>query len=214
MKTISFYFDPISPYAWLAFAKLPEALAGLSYAVIYKPVLFGAVLAHHGQLGPAEIAPKRDWTYRHVSWLAQTHGVGLQFPARHPFNPLGLLRLAVACGGAGLPNRYVTEQLFLHVWQGGQDAADPERLQALADKLAPPRDPNGVQVKAQLKSMTDDALAAGLFGVPSMEVDGKMFWGLDALPMLRDYLAGGAWFAGPAWDTAGAVPAGVIRSRR
>ncbi len=214
MKDINFYFDPISPFAWLAFAQLPEALAGLGYTVTYRPLLFGAVLSHHGQLGPAEIAPKRDWTYRQVLWLAKKHAVELQMPARHPFNPLGLLRLAVACGRDGLPNRYVTEKLFLHVWQGGQDAADPQRLQELTDRLAPARDPNGDAVKAQLKTLTDEAIALGVFGVPTMEVDGRLFWGLDALPMLRDYLDGDAWFVGPAWDSVAKVVPGVTRTRR
>lgn len=213
MKHITFHFDLISPYAYLAFEKLPEVLEGLSYSVAYQPVLFGAVLGHHGQLGPAEIMPKRDWTYRQVLWLAHVHGVPLQMPAGHPFNPLGLLRLAVACGRDGLPNRYVTEQLFHHVWRTGADAADPQRLQALAQHLAPARDPADDAVKARLKQLTESALTRGLFGVPTMEVDGRMFWGFDALPMLRDYLRRDRWFEGPAWETAAAIPVGVRRAR-
>ena len=66
MKRITFYLDFISPYAYLAFEQLPQALQGLSYAVDYQPVLFAGLLKHHGQLGPAEIAGKRDWTYRQI----------------------------------------------------------------------------------------------------------------------------------------------------
>lgn len=217
VKQITFYFDVISPYAWLAFQKLPEALLGLSYGVVYQPVLFGGVLGHHGQLGPAEIAPKRDWTYRQVLWLAQSQRVELQMPANHPFNPLGLLRLAVACGHDGAaPNRCVTESLFRHVWaSGGADATDPARLQVLTGQLAPSRDPTGDAVKSQLKANTDDAITRGVFGVPTMEVDGKLFWGFDALPMLRAYLETDPWFAtGGAWDTVVSVPTGVSRVRR
>ena len=213
MKHLVFYFDVISPYAWMAFARLPVALEGHSYSVTYKPVVFGAVLSHHGQLGPAEIPAKRDWTYRQVLWLARSHGVDLQMPARHPFNPLTLLRLAVACGRNGLPNRYVTEQLFRHVWCGGADAADPQRLLVLTEQLAPGRDPQSDAVKAELRAHTEEALAFGLFGVPTIEVDGRMFWGLDALPMLRAYLDGDAWFASGAWEAVGTVPAGVSRKR-
>ena len=215
MKNIDFFFDFISPYACLAFEKLPETLMGLSYSVSYKPVLFAAMLQHHGQLGPAEIQPKRDWTYRQVAWLAHTQGVELQMPAAHPFNPLPLLRLAVASNPQGAPNRYVTEALFHHVWHGGADAADPQRLETLVQQIAPPRDPNGDEVKAQLKAHTDAAIKQGLFGVPTMVVDGKPFWGFDALPMLRDYLRGDAWFEnGGAWDTATQVSAGISRARR
>lgn len=212
MKHITFYLDFISPYAYLAFEKLPEALMGLSYTVTHKPVLFAGLLQHHGQLGPAEIPPKRDWTYRQVQWLAHTHGVALQLPAAHPFNPLALLRLAVACDAAGTPNRHVTGTVFRHVWTSGADAADAARLAALQAQLAPARDASSAEVKAQLKAHTDEAIARGLFGVPTFAVDDKLFWGLDALPVLRAYLAGDAWFASGAWEAAHTLPSGVQRA--
>jgi 2-hydroxychromene-2-carboxylate isomerase len=226
MKHITFYLDFISPYAYLAFERLPEALMGQSYSVTYKPILFAALLKHHGQLGPAEIAPKRDWTYRQVQWLAHSQGVALQLPAAHPFNPLGLLRLAVACGvqegglqegraqdDAGSPSRFVVETLFHHVWQGGGDAASPARLAEVSAMLVPARDANGDRVKAQLKANTEEAIALGVFGVPTLQVDDKLFWGSDALPMLRDYMRGDAWFDGPAWRTASQLPVGAVRPK-
>ena len=211
MKHITFYLDFISHYAYLAFEKLPLALMGHSYSVTYKPILFAALLKHHGQLGPAEIAPKRDWTYRQVQWLAHTQGVELQLPASHPFNPLALLRLAVASDAQGLPNRYVCETLFRHVWCGGAEASDTARLQTVTEQLAPTRAPNSDEVKAQLKANTDEAIGRGVFGVPMFEVDGKLFWGVDALPMLSAYLTGDAWFDG-AWYSVAAVAAGVKRA--
>ena len=209
MKHITFYLDFISPYAYLAFEELPQALMGLSYSVTYKPLLFAALLKHHGQLGPAEIAPKRDWTYRQVLWQAHTRGIALEMPAAHPFNPLGLLRLAVASQAQGQPNRYVCETLFRHVWMGGADASDVARLAALATQLAPERDPSDATVKEQLKAHADEAIAAGVFGVPAMVVDSRVFWGLDALPMLRAYLEGNPWFADRHWDAVRQVPSGV-----
>lgn len=214
MKHITFYLDFISPYAWLAFEKLPEALKGISYSVTYKPLLFAGLLKHHGQLGPAEIAGKREWTYRQVLWLAHEQGVALQLPAQHPFNPLPLLRLAVACDAKGTPNRYVCETLLRHVWCGGADAADESRLAQVTALLAPQRAPGSVEVKADLKAHTDEAIEQGVFGVPTMAVDGKFFWGLDALPMLRAYLLGDAWFDGPDWDAAGQLGSGATRPRQ
>jgi len=211
MKQITFYLDFVSPYAYLAFEKLPQALQGLSYSVDYRPVLFAGLLKHHGQLGPAEIPSKRDWTYRQVLWQAHTHGIPMQMPAAHPFNPLPLLRLALACGAQGLANRYACEAIFRHVWRGGADAVDAQRLEALKQSLAPPRDPASDAVKAQLKSNTDDAIARGLFGVPACAVDDKLFWGFDALPMLRAYLDNDSWFAGGDWEAAGKIAAGVTR---
>ncbi|WP_395669841.1 2-hydroxychromene-2-carboxylate isomerase [Rhodoferax sp.] len=192
MKQITFFLDFISPYAYLAFETLPKALLGVSYTVSYQPVLFAGLLKHHGQLGPAEIPAKRDWMHRQVRWLAQRDGIPLQFPAQHPFNPLGLLRLAVASDPAGLPNRYVCETLFRHVWVGGADAASEERLHLLTELLAPARDPRSAEVKAQLQAHGAAAIAQGVFGVPTFVVDGQVFWGQDALPMLRSYIEGDA----------------------
>lgn len=213
MKQITFHLDFISPYAYLAFEKLPVALQGLSYAVGYRPVLFAAFLQKHGQLGPAEIQPKRDWTYRQVLWLGHANDIAIDMPAAHPFNPLALLRLSLACGAQGSINRYVAETVFRHVWRGGLDAADPQRIDMLRQTLQPARDPASGEVKAELKANTDDALAQGLFGVPTMVVDDKVFWGFDALPMLRAYLEGDAWFDG-AWDSAREVATGITRTPR
>ena len=213
MKHITFYLDFISPYAHLAFEKLPETLMGLSYSVSYKPVLLGALLKHHGQLGPAEVPAKRDWTYRHVQWLGHQHQVQLQMPSVHPFNPLPLLRLAIAAAGGGDPNRYVCETLLRHVWQDGADALDAARLKALHEQLQPSLAPDDEAVKARLRRNTDEAIAAGVFGVPAYAVDDKLFWGFDALPMLRDYLRGDAWFDGPGWHAVGRIAAGAVRQR-
>ena len=211
MKTITFYLDFISPYAWLAFNALPQALQGISHRVVHKPILFGALLKHHGQLGPAEIATKREWTYRQVLWLAHQQGCALRLPAAHPFNPLSLLRLALACDADGQPSRYVCEQVFRHVWCSGEDAADAQRLQSLTAQLQPARDLAAPEVKLALQANTDEAIAQGVFGVPSFVADGKVFWGQDALPMLRAYLLGDAWFDGPDWNAVQHTTVGVRR---
>lgn len=190
MHRVIFHFDVVSPYAYLAFEQLPEALAGISHFVEYRPVLFAGLLKAWGHKGPVEIPAKREWTYRQVDWLARQAGVPLQLPTPHPFNPLALLRLALACDEAGrMPNRRVVEAVMRHAWQGGgADPNEPKRLTALTATLQPVRDPNGNEVKAELKALTDAAIAQGLFGVPSFEAFGRLYWGLDALPMLREDL--------------------------
>ena len=213
MKHITFHFDFISPYAYLAFEQLPLALQGISYSASYRPVLFAGLLRHHGQLGPAEIDAKRDWTYRQVMWLAHKLNLPIKMPASHPFNPLPLLRLAIACNATptGEGNRYVCETIFRHVWQGGQEAGNTERLAALVALLSPAHDAQSDIVKDCLKSNADKAIALGVFGVPSVTVDDKIFWGLDALPMLRDYLLQTAWFRGGAWHDISRIGVGVSR---
>lgn len=214
MKHITFYFDFISPYAYFALEKLPDALAGVNCTVSHKPVLFAGLLQHHGQLGPAEIESKRDWTYRQIQWIAHANGIDLRLPAAHPFNPLALLRLAIAAQSAGHPNRSVCTQLFRYVWCSGQDPADPDRLASLTTRLAPVRDPDDAEVKAQLKTNTEEAIARGVFGVPTFAVDDKLFWGLDSLPMLRAYLDDDPWFRGDAWDATHRVQVGARRRKQ
>lgn len=219
MKEIHFYFDFISPYAWLAFQALPQTLEGISHRVHYHPVLFGALLKHHGQLGPAEMPGKRDWTYRQVMWLAKQQGTVLKMPASHPFNPLALLRLAVATSANGEPNRYVVESIFKHVWCEGLEATDADRLATLQAHLLSQaslqgvaKDPQSDDVKRMLQQQTESAIALGLFGVPSMVVDGQVFWGQDALPMLRAYLEGDTWFQSSAWRDVSQLPVGIRRT--
>ena len=212
MKQLDFWFDPISPFAYLAFERLPQVLEGVSYEVRYRPVLFAAMLKHWGQKGPAEIEPKRAWTFRHVRWLAQQHGIVLQTPAQHPFNPLAHLRLLHACAPeGGTPNRLACETVLHHIWHGGHDANDAQRLEALGRALAPRRRADDPAVKQALRDATDAAVARGVFGVPTLECDGRLFWGLDALPMLGACLRGDAGFDTAAWEREGASRPGVKR---
>lgn len=207
MKHITFYLDFISPYAYLAFEQLPKALEGLSYSVAYRPVLLGALLKHHGQLGPAEVPSKRAWTYRHVLWLGHANGIDIDMPASHPYDPLPHLRLALATTTDGDINRHTAETIFRNVWQGGAEAGDAARLAALVAQLPAVRDAAGEEARAQLRTNTGEALARGVFGVPAFEVDGRVFWGFDGLAMLRASLTGDVWFAGPTWDQADRRPA-------
>lgn len=190
MQRVIFHFDVVSPYAYLAFEQLPEALADISHHVEYRPVLFAGLLKAWGHKGPVEIPAKREWTYRQVDWLARQAGLPLRLPDPHPYNPLALLRLTLACDMAGrMPCRRVVEAVMRHAWRGdGANPNAPDRLASLTAELQPVRDPQGEAVKAELKALTDAAIAQGLFGVPSFQVQGRLYWGLDALPMLREDL--------------------------
>jgi 2-hydroxychromene-2-carboxylate isomerase len=143
-----------------------------------------------------------------VHWQAQRHGIPLQTPAQHPFNPLPLQRLLLAAG----PNRRTVEAVLHHVWRGEGAAADaPERLAALTALLAPALNPASTEVKQQLRSYTEAAAALGVFGVPSFALGERLFWGHDGLEMLADALHGSPWFSGPDWDHEGAPRPGVRR---
>ena len=143
--------------------------------------------------------------------MAHELSIELHLPAAHPFNPLDLMRLAVATNFSGLPNRYVVEKLFHHVWRGGIDAVDAQRLETLKAELKLVAEPNSPNVKALLKTHTDSAIEQSVFGVPTLQVDGKLFFGLDALPMLAAYLKQDQWFSDDAWLKVAELPVGTSR---
>src|SRR5262245_54809881 len=118
------YFDFISPFSYLQLDRLPE-LEAQGLRISLKPILFAALLDHWGQRGPAEIAPKRSFTYAHTAWLARRRGVPLRVPEAHPFSPLKLLRLALHLG----PDAATVRRLFEFVWR---DGAIPENAAAWA----------------------------------------------------------------------------------
>ena len=90
---IEFWFDFISPYAYLAWQRIHPVVEAHGRALIYRPVLFAGLLDHWGQLGPAEIPPKREFVFRQVLRRAAALGVPLEPPPSHPFNSLLGLRL-------------------------------------------------------------------------------------------------------------------------
>ena len=172
---LRWYFDVISPFAYLQWPKV-KALAARR-EVILVPVLLAAVLATRGQKGPAEIPGKREFTYRHVLWQAREAGMPLQFPPAHPFNPVTALRLCIA-GGCTVA---VVDAVFDWIWVHGRAGDGSEALQPLLRQLGIGADAvTDPAVKNALRANTDAALAAGVFGVPTLQVGDALFWGNDA----------------------------------
>ena len=189
MQRVIFDFDVVSPYAYLAFERLPSALEGLSHHVEYRPLLFAGLLKHWGSTAPVDVPPKKAWLFRQCAWIAERDGFVFRPPVPHPYNPLALLRLLVASVPAGSqPNRRAVELAMRHVWaRDGGDPNDPAALRAITDAIAPVRDPASPEVKAELQARTAAAAAAGVFGVPSFRLDdGPLFWGTDSMEMLVD----------------------------
>lgn len=208
LPTADWWFDFISPYAYLQSERLAR-FDGLAQLRL-RPVLFAGLLAHHGTKGPAEIPGKREHTYRQVAWLAHREGIALAFPPMHPFNPLPLLRLFVSTGGG----REALHAIFRFVWQDGRLPDDSEAFARLAKSLGIDDVPAALarpDVKDALRASTDEAVAHGVFGVPTLDVDGERFWGFDATDMAVAWLQGDAFLRGEAMRRAGAVPQGVRR---
>lgn len=206
----TWYFDFISPFSYLQLARVHEWRARFEIAPI--PVAFGAVLTHHGSVGPAETAGKREFTYRFVQWQAERSGIPLRFPPAHPFNPIAALRLCIAAGATWA----AVEAIFAHTWRDGRAAATAAELAPVAQALGiddVERAIGADAVKAQLRANTDAAIAAGVFGVPTLRIGAELFWGNDASAMVDDWLADPQRFSGPEYDRLARMPIGVERRR-
>jgi 2-hydroxychromene-2-carboxylate isomerase len=175
----TWYFDFISPYAYLQWQRLKS----LGLAVQPVPILFAAVLDHLGHKGPAEMTAKRRFTYRYVQFEAMRRGVPFRFPDAHPFNPLTALRLAIALDAQS----DAVDPIFAQIWgRGGstEDFADIARGFGIDDVATANA---GAEVNATLRTNTETALARGVFGVPTLVIGDELFWGDDAAAMALAY---------------------------
>jgi 2-hydroxychromene-2-carboxylate isomerase len=210
MPQMSWYFDLVSPFSWIALPRV-EALAA-RHGVALRPVVLGAILSHWGSTGPAELAPKRLHTYRLVQFQAEQAGVRLRFPPRHPFNSLGALRLLTGLGAAPAAVRTA----FEFVWAEGRDPSDPAELAALGERLGVADAAALAEApasKAALRAATEDAIAAGVFGVPTLMIDGTPFWGADAMPLAEAFVADPGLLGHGEMQRVATLPVGVERRR-
>lgn len=193
-RTIGFYFDYVSPYAYLASTQIRAIAERHGAEVEAVPVLFAAMLASTGSRGPAEIPVRRDYMVRDVIRLARFLEVPIAPPATHPFNPLAALRFTHAVEDAADRWRLI-EALFRAAWVQGRRIDDPRVVAAIAmdeglDADALAARATSDDVKTKLRGVTDAAIAQGAFGVPTMIVEGELFWGVDSLHLLERYLTG------------------------
>lgn len=208
MPSVDWYFDFVSPFSYLQCEQLPALER--SVRIRYRPVLFAGLLQAHGHKGPAEIAAKRRFTYRFVIWQAAKLGLPLKFPAEHPFNPLPLLRLAIAaeCEPAAV------RRIFRFIWRDGRLGDLPIEWAELMSELDVPDAALRIastEVKDALRKSTDDAIARGVFGVPTLAIGDELFWGADATAMAADYLDQGCKFSDPEMARAINLPVGAQR---
>ena len=208
---VDWYFDFVSPFAYLQSERLASLPPRMS--VRYRPVLFAGLLNANGQKGPAEIPGKRNFTYRFVVWQARKLGIPLKFPHEHPFNPLPLLRLAIACDCA--PE--AVHRIFRFVWKDGRLPDLPIEWAELTHDLALPDADARIaspEVKDELRRNTDEAIARGVFGVPTLAVGDELFWGLDATAMAAEYVLAGCRYDDPEYARVSSLPVGASRDAR
>ncbi len=209
-REIDWYFDIVSGFAYLQQVQFDRFPADVT--IRPRPVLFAGLLQHHGQLGPAEIPEKRRFTYRYWIWRAAALGVPFRLPPAHPFNPLRPLRLMTALDG----DLGVVRRVLDFIWAEGRNPEPDDEWHALAeaagveDADARVADP---AVKSALRAQTERAAERGLFGVPTLVIDGEIFWGSDATDMALEYLRDPALLASGEMVRVSNLPIATDRKR-
>jgi 2-hydroxychromene-2-carboxylate isomerase len=194
--TLRFHFDFISPYAYLGWTQIHAIADRHGRAVEPVPILFAALLDHHGTKGPAEIPAKRRHLLFDTVRKARALGVAFGPPPHHPFNPLLALRVASVPMDA-FTRRALIDRLYAGVWSGeGANVEDPATIERFVaevglDARRVIEDAQSPEGKARVREQTAGAIAGGVFGVPTIVADGEAFWGVDSLPTLDRFLAEG-----------------------
>ena len=211
LKKVDWYFDFISPFAYLQFSQFKQFEGELDITI--HPILFGALLKHWGQLGPAEIVPKRVFTYRFFKWKADRMEVEYIMPPSHPFNPLPALLSCIA----GNSTFEVTQEIFNIIYKQGWQPDQKEgivKLEAIASKhTSHHSNLDEKSLKKILRSNTSKAIKNGVFGVPTFVVEGQVFWGGDASDMMLDFIKNPGLFSSEEMKRISSMPMGLIRNK-
>ena len=192
--TITFYLDFISPYTWLALMRSKSFAEEHGIRWDLRPVVYAALLDAHGLVGPAESEAKRRYTFHDIVRLAQAHGLEFAGPPSHPFRSLEALRTQVLFRED--PQALELAMRLSHAcWGEGRDLTDLGVLRGVVDEVG--LDVSDLeeristpQTKHGLRALTEDAIARGVFGVPTFLHGEAMFWGHDRLDQLAVSLAG------------------------
>ncbi|MEL6347111.1 MAG: 2-hydroxychromene-2-carboxylate isomerase [Myxococcota bacterium] len=190
--TLMFYFDFISPYAYIAWTQIHALADRHGVSVVPVPILFAAMLNANDTRGPAEIPAKRIYTFYDVARTAAHLRLPLQAPPAHPFNPLMALRVA-SLEMDDETRMALISALYEATWAESRGVTDPEIVEHVAasvgvkDAVARAKAPTA---KQRLRDATAEAMQRGVFGVPTMMVRGELFWGYDSFPNLERFLSG------------------------
>lgn len=190
--TLYFYFDYISPYAYLAWQKIVPLCKKYNLDIKPIPIVLGAILTQNETKGPAEILSKRAYTFKDVFRSARKDQTPIKFPPSHPFNPLPALRATCFMEGHEKYFDFISD-LFNICWKDGKDLSDLTLISHVLRKYGTENGAEKVQeieIKENLKDKTNQALLKGIFGVPSMVINEEIFWGNDRFGFLEDYLSG------------------------
>jgi 2-hydroxychromene-2-carboxylate isomerase len=194
-KTLEFFFDFGSPTSYLAWTQLPRLAAEAGAQLVWRPMLLGGVFKATGNASPAMVPAKGRWMNQDMARWARRYGVPLAMNPHFPINTLTLMR-----GAAGLQmrqsadfERYV-DTVYRAMWEAPCNMGDPAVLAQVLQRAGFDVEVllalvNDSEVKARLVATTEEAVARGVFGAPTVFVGTQMFFGQDRLDFVREALS-------------------------
>lgn len=194
-KQVEFFFDFGSPYSYLAYKELPRVAQRTGATIVWRPILLGGVFKATGNHSPTEVPAKGRWSRTDTARWAKRYGAPLKQNPFFPVNTLALMRAAIGYQRKDEAefHRYV-EAVFSAMWEQGLNLNDPAEIGKVLVRAG--LDPHGAlamlddaEVKAALKTVTEEAVARGIFGAPSFIVGDELFWGNDRLLFVEEALA-------------------------
>jgi 2-hydroxychromene-2-carboxylate isomerase len=193
-QRVEFFFDVGSPASYLAWTQLPDLCAQTGAELVIRPMLLGGVFQATGNASPATVPAKGAYTMMDLTRHAKRYGVDFRANPFFPINTLVLMRGAVGV------QMHQSERLqaylaavFKAIWVDAQDLNQPalvaQTLQAAGFDPAQLLAWSGqAEVKNALRETTEEAVARGVFGAPTLFVGKEMFFGQDRLDMVREAL--------------------------
>jgi 2-hydroxychromene-2-carboxylate isomerase len=194
MQQVEFFWDPASPYTYLAGTQIETIAARHGASLLWKPFVLGKVFEATGNCAPATIPAKGKHLFQDIQRWAALYGVPLRFPKIFPINSIAALRAGCAANAFGRGGDFA-QAVMRAYWAEDADIAQPEVLVAIASGIglggaALLAQTQEQAIKDQLRANTDEAVKRGAFGAPTFYVDGEMFWGNDRLVLLERFLEG------------------------
>jgi 2-hydroxychromene-2-carboxylate isomerase len=193
-KTLEFYFDVGSPAAYLAWTQMPGLAADTGAAIAYKPMLLGGVFQATGNRSPMEVHAKGRYMVGDLGRYAARYQVPFSHNPYFPINTLTLMRMATSVQMRDESKLIpFVDAVYRSIWADAANMNDPATVAAVIQAAgfdAPALSTLAAEpeVKERLKSVTQDAVARGVFGAPTFFVDGQMYWGQDRLDFVREAL--------------------------
>ena len=197
-QRVEFFFDVGSPASYLAWTQLPALCAAAGATLVHRPMLLGAVFQATGNASPVAVPAKGRYTMLDLARFARRYGVPLVHNPHFPIVTLTLMRAATGVQ-MRMPGRFddFLRCVFKAIWVDAQNLNDPAlTAQVLAQAGFDPTQTvalaGDAEVKAALRATTDEAVARGVFGAPTMFIGEHMFFGQDRLDFVREALAAAA----------------------